>query len=229
MLLICTIRIDSVRIATVRALFIIIIERRNNMIQKKNIVTLVAAILALSSTSVMAAFVSTVIDHSPVSQPEINTIEELLGPPDGEVTAFEEVDSVTPGFVTVGFGGQFLNGPGNDISIYLTDWTSSDNEIFEVFASSSGDAGTFVSLGTSGVPIGGVNMPITVGFDLGAAGLSSALFLRIENSQVHPLIGEGPDIDAIEATNVVPIPPAIWLFGSGLIGLIGLARRKSHI
>ena len=25
---------------------------------------------------------------------------------------------------------------------------------------------------------------------------------------------------------VVPIPPAVWLFGSGLIGLIGMARRK---
>jgi hypothetical protein len=26
----------------------------------------------------------------------------------------------------------------------------------------------------------------------------------------------------------VPVPAAIWLFGSGLIGLIGLARRKFH-
>jgi len=25
---------------------------------------------------------------------------------------------------------------------------------------------------------------------------------------------------------VVPIPPAVWLFGSGLLGLIGIARRK---
>jgi len=24
----------------------------------------------------------------------------------------------------------------------------------------------------------------------------------------------------------VPIPPALWLFGSGLLGLVGLARRK---
>jgi len=24
----------------------------------------------------------------------------------------------------------------------------------------------------------------------------------------------------------VPIPPAIWLFGSGLIGLIGIAKRR---
>ena len=25
---------------------------------------------------------------------------------------------------------------------------------------------------------------------------------------------------------VVPVPPAIWLFGSGLLGLVGIARRK---
>lgn len=28
-------------------------------------------------------------------------------------------------------------------------------------------------------------------------------------------------------TTIVPVPSAVWLFGSGLIGLIGLARRKS--
>lgn len=26
----------------------------------------------------------------------------------------------------------------------------------------------------------------------------------------------------------VPIPAAVWMFGSGLIGLIGLARRKAN-
>ena len=25
----------------------------------------------------------------------------------------------------------------------------------------------------------------------------------------------------------VPIPPALWLFGSGLLGLVGMARRKA--
>ena len=29
-------------------------------------------------------------------------------------------------------------------------------------------------------------------------------------------------------TSAVPIPSAVWLFGSGLLGLIGLARRKSN-
>jgi hypothetical protein len=26
---------------------------------------------------------------------------------------------------------------------------------------------------------------------------------------------------------VVPVPPAVWLFGSGLLGMVGVARRKS--
>jgi hypothetical protein len=29
--------------------------------------------------------------------------------------------------------------------------------------------------------------------------------------------------------SIVPIPAAVWLFGSGLIGLIGVARRKAHV
>ena len=32
---------------------------------------------------------------------------------------------------------------------------------------------------------------------------------------------------SIYASTVVPVPAAVWLFGSGLIGLIGLARRKA--
>jgi len=34
---------------------------------------------------------------------------------------------------------------------------------------------------------------------------------------------------AVHAGNVgavVPVPVAVWLFGSGLLGLLGLARRK---
>ena len=31
---------------------------------------------------------------------------------------------------------------------------------------------------------------------------------------------------AAALTTPVPIPPALWLFGSGLLGLIGIARRK---
>ncbi|MDH5572121.1 MAG: hypothetical protein OEY89_10170, partial [Gammaproteobacteria bacterium] len=32
---------------------------------------------------------------------------------------------------------------------------------------------------------------------------------------------------AYESISAVPVPAAAWSFGSGLIGLIGLARRKN--
>lgn len=38
------------------------------------------------------------------------------------------------------------------------------------------------------------------------------------------IVGGGIDMSII--TTVVPVPAAVWLFGSGLIGLIGFARRK---
>jgi hypothetical protein len=37
------------------------------------------------------------------------------------------------------------------------------------------------------------------------------------------------DITSVHVTSVstVPVPAAVWLFGSGLLGLVGVARRKS--
>jgi len=33
--------------------------------------------------------------------------------------------------------------------------------------------------------------------------------------------------DIISGTvDAIPLPPAVWLFGSGLLGLVGIARRK---
>ena len=34
---------------------------------------------------------------------------------------------------------------------------------------------------------------------------------------------------AVHAGNVVPVPAAVWLFGSGVLGLIGIARRKKAV
>ena len=34
-------------------------------------------------------------------------------------------------------------------------------------------------------------------------------------------------IAALTTTTVVPVPAAVWLFGSGLLGLVGVARRKT--
>lgn len=36
-------------------------------------------------------------------------------------------------------------------------------------------------------------------------------------------------ISSLTYTTVVPVPAAIWLFSSGLLGLIGIARRKHKV
>jgi len=36
----------------------------------------------------------------------------------------------------------------------------------------------------------------------------------------------GPNFAYLDEFSVVPVPAAMWLFGSGLLGLIGIARRK---
>ena len=60
---------------------------------------------------------------------------------------------------------------------------------------------------------------IYVGPNLGAgASLSSPAIARLD-------LGSYLVRDA--SINAVPVPAAVWLFGSGLIGLIGLARRKT--
>ena len=38
--------------------------------------------------------------------------------------------------------------------------------------------------------------------------------------------GNFADLSNVRAFSVVPVPAAVWLFGSGLLGLIGIARRK---
>ena len=43
---------------------------------------------------------------------------------------------------------------------------------------------------------------------------------------VHTLDFPGGEIRGQVIVNPVPIPAAVWLFGSGLLGLIGIARRK---
>ena len=34
------------------------------------------------------------------------------------------------------------------------------------------------------------------------------------------------DVENVTPPAAIPVPPAVWLFGSGLLGLVGMARRK---
>ena len=45
------------------------------------------------------------------------------------------------------------------------------------------------------------------------------------NSQIFTSVAGG-FVDSIGTADAVPVPAAVWLFGSGLLGLVGVARRK---
>ncbi len=57
--------------------------------------------------------------------------------------------------------------------------------------------------------------------DIGALGLSSATSLELGLS-----LSDGAEFALAGALAPVPVPAAVWLFGSGLLGLVGIARRK---
>jgi len=43
--------------------------------------------------------------------------------------------------------------------------------------------------------------------------------------QAGPFVGQAPSFQG--TVSAVPVPAAVWLFGSGLVGLAGVARRKA--
>ena len=65
--------------------------------------------------------------------------------------------------------------------------------------------------------------------DLTSLGQVNALTFSFASSDVGAFGINTPTyfaIDDLTSAAVVPVPAAAWLFGSGLIGLIGIARRK---
>lgn len=46
-----------------------------------------------------------------------------------------------------------------------------------------------------------------------------------DSAELREMLGYGTSYTWATAS-AIPIPPALWLFGSGLLGLVGVARRK---
>ena len=97
-------------------------------------------------------------------------------------------------------------------------WTDGQGKTsFEAFASSG------ISLGIIGpVLIADSNVSGETGEDnffgvINEGGISA---IRISNETA------GIEADHLQYGNIVPTPAALWLFGSGLLGLVGMARRK---
>jgi hypothetical protein len=56
---------------------------------------------------------------------------------------------------------------------------------------------------------------------------SGSLMGGFDSGRIEGTINGNAVIAKLGAVTVVPVPAAVWLFGSGLIGLVGVARRKA--
>lgn len=152
------------------------------------------------------------------------------------VTDYDAYFAGNPTHVTSGLGTHFLSNsaaPGTidfDLGAVtrldgfaIWDWHNSQGGVgvtsVEVFSSTDAAFTTPVSLG-----VFGFNLVPTTAQTKAFTSQVNTQFIRLGLSGNGNLIGFGEL--AFEQAAVVPLPPAIWLFGSGLLGLVGMARRK---
>lgn len=56
--------------------------------------------------------------------------------------------------------------------------------------------------------------------------LSATSTNNLESAWIQKKVAAGGVDVAVQTSSVVPLPAAVWLFGSGLLGLVGIARCK---
>ena len=114
-------------------------------------------------------------------------------------------------------------------SLYAGDKLS--NDLYQI------DSGTGGSLGSVGVTLGGVAVDGINGLTVDSMTNTLYALIKVGGSRqlatLDPITGIATNVGTfgdkmanIEFTSAVPVPAAVWLFGSGLLGLVGMARRK---
>ena len=91
---------------------------------------------------------------------------------------------------------------------------------------SVGTLTTMTLIGTSGI----LDSRELITADMGLGTTSNFFGWTVSGDTIltltHDLAGSYEGIDDFRYGTVVPVPAAMWLFGSGLLGLIGYARRR---
>ena len=67
-------------------------------------------------------------------------------------------------------------------------------------------------------------IPVLAIMDCGDQSNGTACIGRGVPMQTGPFPGQEPSFNGV--VSAVPVPAAVWLFGSGLLGLLGVARRR---
>lgn len=88
----------------------------------------------------------------------------------------------------------------------------------------AGDAGLW---GTSYNTNGAFNNAAAFGSDLGFYYFQTGGFDGVDATKITQAAGQWSFDGTTLSYSAVPVPAAVWLFGSGLLGLVGVARRRA--
>jgi len=124
--------------------------------------------------------------------------------------------------VEFSFGGAAFDLISFDIEAILLDLEFPNYDLIGTFTSSNGATTTTSSVGTvSFSSLAGFQNTTSFQFDM-PLGVAGSCEVAGQNCSTMVF-----DNVQFRAASAVPVPAAVWLFGSGLLGLAGLSRRKA--
>ena len=116
--------------------------------------------------------------------------------------------------------GDFENGTGLFTDLFIPSYGSDISALTITF-----DIGSSIEFSLTG-NIDNAGVDITL-FLLSALTSTSGANLDLSRSKYSLEVGAQKGVYTSGSVAPVPVPATVWLFGSGLIGLVGLARRKA--
>ena len=124
----------------------------------------------------------------------------------------------------------------NDITLELRSGDGTGGTLLGATTQSVGPGGSVISIDTSSFGVNVTPGSVYTFLFTSVSGAGDLAIRGILNQDTNPYAGgrsyhgagygDTPTWDLKFETQVVPIPAAAWLFGSGLLGLVGIARRK---
>ena len=151
----------------------------------------------------------------------------IFTPTDGDINFSVTTGQVNTGgytlaiFDDLALSGGVINGAADHLTVSIPELINWD---FTQTLSNTNTLGT-LDIGTDGQFILAVQLFVEGGW-IGGDPDHGSMWTVPETNQYAIKFGDIGGFDLVVDIAPVPVPAAVWLFGSGLLGLVGVARRK---
>jgi len=149
---------------------------------------------------------------------------------DGENVGGTQVNVDPNAFIDLSFDTNIFDGVGADLSVFFAG-APPHNIGLTLFANGGSQSDT-ISYGNPTYTTYNIDDPNNATWGIYVLDIDLADFNFLGSSPVETIrlnIGNAsavPSFIGAYNTSPIPVPAAVWLFGSGLLGLVGVARRK---